>query len=144
MHKSNPASQELSALIGQAQAEVSQREGVHTPRARPRPFLSGSKLLVLPGAAIALCGYWAWSTLGPPPQSQIARDLEVTLYQARTMVEQFKAAQGALPETLPHAAMASVVRYERDESNYKLVASMMGVHVTLGPDGRNVTETRGR
>jgi hypothetical protein len=67
-------------------------------------------------------------------------ELERVLVQARDALEAARDAAGALPEALPHAALASVVRYERGDAGYRLVASSGEVTVALDDAGnREVT-----
>ena len=78
--------------------------------------------------------------LTPPGSKEIARDLEIALEQARTAVEEAKNRTGKLPEALPNASLASVVRYEHQEDDYRLSTTIMGIRVTLEPDGRKHVE----
>jgi hypothetical protein len=45
-----------------------------------------------------------------------------------------------LPDALPNASLAAVVQYEPDSNEYKLVATMMGVRVTLQKNGSKSTD----
>jgi hypothetical protein len=131
--------QDLASLIEKAQAEAI--------RARPQPAVPPRRL---PGRAIkivvllvALAGalHLLWDDLFAPPVHQTTQDLEAAVDAARESIERARAQTGQLPTALPNAALATVVRYEPDAGGYRLSATIMGVRVTLEPDGRRKTET---
>lgn len=80
------------------------------------------------------------AVLFPPSQKQIAEDLQTVLDRARDAIETSKAEAGKLPDALPNAALASVVKYEHDNTDYQLTATIMGVKVTMERSGRKTTE----
>lgn len=132
--------QDLASLIEKAQAEAT--------RARPQPVAAPVRrpvgravalavLLVMLAAALHVL----WDDLFTPPVRQTTRDLEAAVDAARESIERAKAQTGQLPTALPNAALATVVRYEPEAGGYRLSATIMGVRVTLEPDGRKKTET---
>ncbi len=131
---------DLEALIQKAHHETLRAErGPQVPP--PRRALAGRLwgALLLAVAAFAL--HALWSAFAPPSTSQTARDLEAAVDAARKSVEAERSRTGRLPDALPNAALASVVRYEPEVSTYKLSATILGVRVTLETDGRKTTET---
>lgn len=131
---------EFSTLIDQAETQVSQQASKHagqTPSLGMPPWA----VPVLLATVIAITGSSLWSLLAPVSTQQVKHDLESAVDQARTVIDASRAKDGELPETLPNAALASVVRYEPDAGGYRLIASMMGVRVTLERDGKKSMET---
>lgn len=141
MEKPDSGPPDLSALINSAESEVEKQNRVlqRGVKARRSPALSA---ILLGGLVVILayCGHWLWVALRPPPQQQVVHDLEMAVDQARTSVEAAKSSTGDLPEALPNASLAAVVRYEPDKDDYKLVATMMGVRVTLQRNGAKTTD----
>lgn len=130
---------DLDALIQQAHHETLRVErAAQAPRRRALAGrLWGAVLLAV--AALAL--HYLWSAFAPPSTTQTTRDLEAAVDAARKSIEDERSRTGRLPEALPNAALASVVRYEPDASTYKLSATILGVRVTLENDGHKTTET---
>jgi hypothetical protein len=130
---------DLSRLINAAETAVDKKEDRQTPRPRkrsPSPWMVVGILLVIIAASLAAL----WSELRPPGAADIARDLEAIVARARDAIEGARGASGELPAALPNAALASVVRYEKGQKEYRLSATAMGVRVTLEPDGKTRTE----
>lgn len=130
----------LEALIEQAARSEALRGrplvAGRTARGRLHTFFVGGLLVLI---AVALHSVWtAWM---PPSAQQTARDLEAVVDAARQSVESVRSRTGQLPSALPNAALASVVRYEPDAGSYRLSATIMGVRVSLEPDGQKVTVT---
>jgi hypothetical protein len=96
-------------------------------------------------ACLLLLTAWSlhsvWGALRPPTVQQTARDLEAVIDAARQSIESARTQTGQLPSALPNAALASVVRYEPDAGSYRLSATIMGVRVSLEPDGQKLTVT---
>lgn len=136
---SQDSNSDLSRLINAAENAVDKKEARQAPRQRKRassPWLLVSILLVIIAASLAAL----WSELRPPGAADIARDLEAIVARARDVIEAARGATGELPAALPNAALASVVRYEKGQKDYRLSATAMGVRVTLEPDGKTRTE----
>jgi len=130
---------DLNTLIDQAQETVAHRPGARPDRrsnALPRP-LTGALLLGLTAYAIFVIS----AHLSPPSPQQVAHDLETIVDQAHQSIEKTRADQGELPDALPDASLGSIVQYEREQDRYALSATVMGIRVTLTPDGRRITET---
>jgi hypothetical protein len=132
-------SNDLSRLINAAENAVDKKEARQAPSTRKRPaspWLVPGILLVIIAASLAAL----WSELRPPGAADIARDLEAIVARARDAIEAARGANGELPATVPNAALASIVRYEKGEKDYRLSATAMGVRVTREPDGKTTTE----
>ena len=71
-----------------------------------------------------------------PSRQQVERDLKAAISMAEEEVETVRAETGALPDALPDAALAAVVRYEPEGERYRLTAELMGVAVTRDADGK--------
>lgn len=130
---------DLSRLINAAENAVDNKQARQASRPRKRsfsPWLLPTILLVIITASLAAL----WSELRPPGTADIARDLEAIVARARDAIEAARVASGELPAALPNAAMASVVRYEKNQNEYRLSATAMGVRVTREPDGQTRTE----
>lgn len=133
-------SEPLEALIehaAHAEALRAQRHAAGSER-RPRRRLWFNACLLL---VTALALHSVWTSLRPPSTQQTARDLEAVVDAARQSVEEARSQTGQLPAALPNAALASVVRYEPDAGSYRLSATIMGVRVSLEPDGKKLTVT---
>ena len=92
---------------------------------------------------MVLVGYLAWWSFAPLPAGRVASDLEAVIEAARLSVEKAKGETGRLPDSLPNAALAAVVRYERGQSDYRLSTSVLGVRVTLERDGSKIVDRDG-
>jgi hypothetical protein len=138
MNKDSRGGDDLSALIRQAEGEVSKQ--VRRAPAAPggsfaRPAL-GTAL-----AALAIYGvYSLWALFAPPSADKVTHDLEVAIEAARESVEKAKSESGQLPEAIPSASLGSVVRYEHGPSDYRLSATILGIRVTLERDGKKIVE----
>jgi hypothetical protein len=145
-----PSKPDLHSLAQQAHDEV-RRTGDQARRASgTRAAGSGWRTL---GAWLVLVGIVVFSEMHITELEAVVRnvlpghaakrkqiELERVLVQARDALEAARDAAGALPEALPHAALASVVRYERGDAGYRLVASSGEVTVALDDAGnREVT-----
>jgi hypothetical protein len=128
------ASREVTASASRTAAARARRE--RSERAPVLPALAGAVAL----AAVAYLGHALWQNHAPPADERVAQDLEQVVDMARASVEEAKASTGALPAALPNASLAAVVRYEPQSNQYKLVATMMGVRVTLQQDGSKKTD----
>jgi hypothetical protein len=141
-----PSKPDLHSLAQQAHDEV-RRTGDQARRASgTRAAGSGWRTL---GAWLVLVGIVVFSEMHITELEAVVRnvlpghaakrkqiELERVLVQARDALE---AARDAA-EALPHAALASVVRYERGDAGYRLVASSGEVTVALDDAGnREVT-----
>lgn len=133
------SSTDLSRLINAAEHAVDKKDARHAPPSRKRPaspwLLVGILFAIIAASLGAL-----WSELRPPGAADIARDLEAIVASARDAIEAARGASGELPAAVPNAALASVVRYEKGEKDYRLSATAMGVRVTREPDGKTRTE----
>ena len=130
---------DLDVLIEQAQKEASKSSALRAAPAKRRGMLwiwAGCVAIV---AAFSV--HSVWRGLAPPSTQQTTRDLEAAVDAARASIEQSRSQTGKLPETLPNASLAAVVSYEPGLSDYKLSATIMGVRVTLQPDGKMINET---
>ena len=130
---------DLSRLINAAENAVDNKEARQAPRPRKRsssPWLLLTILLAIIAASLAAL----WSELRPPGTSDIERDLEAVVARARDAIEAARGTSGELPAAVPNAALASVVRYEKGQNEYRLSATAMGVRVTREPDGKTRTE----
>ncbi len=138
---SNPShGHDLASLIAKAQAEaVRARPQPVAPR--PRQPLGRAIVIAVLLSVVAMALHVLWDDLFTPPVRRTTRDLEAAVDAARESIERAKAQTGQLPSALPNAALATVVRYEPDAGGYRLSATIMGVRVTLEPDGRKKTET---
>ena len=138
MSKESRGGDDLSALIRQAEGEVSRQ----TRQTRPASSGLDLKKLLVPAllSVAAYCTYAVWAQFAPPSPDKVALDLDLAIEAARDSVEKSKSETGQLPEVLPGAALGSVVRYERGTNDYRLSASILGVQVTLERDGRKTTE----
>jgi hypothetical protein len=138
MNKDSRGGDDLSALIRQAEGEVSKQ--VRREPAAPGGSFVGPAL----GAALAALAIYAvyalWSLFAPPSAGKVTRDLEVAVEAARVSVEKAKSESGQLPETIPSASLGSVVRYEHGKGDYRLSATILGVRVTLERDGKKIIE----
>lgn len=135
-----PDAEPLDALIEQAARSEALRA---RPQASASPRRRGPRMVFV-AALLVLCAvafHSLWTALAPPSTGQTARDLEAVVDAARQSVEAARSRTGQLPSALPNAALASVVRYEPDAGSYRLSASIMGVRVSLEPDGHKVTVT---
>jgi hypothetical protein len=132
---------ELSDLIDRASNEVALSSAAQERRAKPRrssmlgPIISTGLV-----AVVLYLGHGLWRHHAPPTNEQVAQDLEWALNLARTSIEEIKASTGVLPQALPNASLAAVVQYEPDRDQYRLVATMMGVRITLQKDGSKSTD----
>ena len=87
-------------------------------------------------------GLWHLGDLHLPSRksTRAEADLERVLTQARDVVEAARRSDRTLPDTLPSASLAAVVRYERyvndhHEESYRLSASSQGITLLLDSDG---------
>lgn len=141
MDKPKSSAQDLSNLISNAESDIEKHATARRRRAKRGRYRSPSTIL-LGGLIVILayCGHWLWVALRPPHQAQVAHDLALAVDQARAAVETAKTRTGELPDALPNASLAAVVRYEPERDEYRLVATMMGVRVTLQRDGTRSTD----
>ena len=92
--------------------------------------------------ALLVYGLWHLGDLHLPSRksTRAEADLESVLAQARDAVEAVRRTERALPDALPSASLAAVVRYERyandhHEESYRLSASSHGITLLLDSDG---------
>lgn len=131
----------LSALIQSAETQI-QKMAEAKPAAKASPFRSRLVLSAVLAIIIAYALVTISRVMLPPAEKQVVHDLELVVERAQELVDGVRKDTGQLPNALPNAALASVVRYEPDADNlrYKLSAVLLGVRVTLEPDGRKTTE----
>lgn len=135
-------SPDLSDLIDRAADEVSLSAAARERRARPQRTSSLSAIIAVGLVAAGLyLGHGLWRYHAAPTNERVAQDLERALNLARTAIEAARASTGVLPKALPNASLAAVVQYQPDQDDYKLVATMMGVRITLQKDGSKSTDT---
>ncbi len=138
MNEAKPA--DYSALITKAEKAVTPKAGENRRERSAKPG-HGRLVLVAALAGVALfAAASAWTHLAPPGKDAVARDLDKAVELARTAVDEARKANGELPSTLPSAALASVVSYEPAGTQYRLAATIMGVRVTLEPNGRKTVD----
>lgn len=145
MEPKNSGPQDISSLIDQANSAIGKqasRQAQRKPPCRPLPIGAIFAGVLAIGALFSV--YSIWKNTGTPGDAQIARDLDIALEKAHAAVEDVKSKTGALPETLPNAALASVVDYDPQQGSYQLTANMLGVRVTLQRDGKKTTEKGAR
>lgn len=145
-----PSKVDLHSLAQEAHDEV-RRSGEQVRRASGKRRAGGGWRTL--GAWAVLIGVVVFSEMHVTELEALVRnvlpghaakrkqvELEQVLLRARDAVEAARGAAGALPEALPHAALAAVVRYERGDTGYRLVASSGEVTVALDDAGnREVT-----
>ena len=140
MNSSPKSTDDLSQLVDQASGYVrtqkSKRHTTPSPRSRYFSLLLQATLL----GALAWGVYALFDTLSPPAPAEVAQDLGTVIDQAQALVEQSRRDTGKLPDTLPSSAMASVVQYQREGNDYRLSAVVMGIRVTLEPNGQKTTQ----
>lgn len=141
MDKQEFKSQDLSSLINQAESALEKQGSTGMRDEKQRSLALKPALAIIAFLMIGYFGNWLWMIFAPPTQNQVVHDLEAVVAQARASVDQAKADSGSLPDALPNASLAAVVHYEPDQGTYTLVASMMGVRVTLQKDGTKSTDT---
>lgn len=129
---------DLTALIRQAEGEVSRQKGRAEPARSKLPL--GPVLGLITLIVAGCCVYSIWAQLAPPSPDKVARDLDFVIEAARVSVEKSKSETGQLPEALPSASLGPVVRYERGQGDYQLSATILGVRVTLAQDGKKTVE----
>ncbi len=133
MNDAKPA--DYSALITKAEKAVAPKAGEDRRERNAKPGRS-RQVFVIALAGVALFALASlWGHLTPPGKDAVARDLDQTVELARAAVDEARKATGELPPTLPNAALASVVSYEPAGTQYRLAATIMGVRVTLEPNG---------
>lgn len=133
-------SDNLSELISQAE-NTSQQQAEARPAAKRKPIPFRLIFGVLLASVVAYAGTKISAALSPPTQKEVAHDLEVVIDKAHDAIEAAKTKTGELPDALPNAALASVVRYDHDKDTYSLSATILGIRVTLEPGGKKKTET---
>jgi hypothetical protein len=131
---------DLSELLQQAESQVQRQAEARPARKRnPPPYRAIFSTLLV--CLIVYSGYKVIAVFAPPDQQQATHDLEAVIEKAHVLVDKVKAETGELPDTLPNAALASVVRYDHDKDTYSLTATILGIRVTLEPGGKKKTET---
>ena len=142
MESPDPSQHGQLDSIARAAREVEASLAAREQQNRPRQLPNFGKWVL----AIAVIGAFVYLApqlrrqLLPPSKDQIARDLEHAVNLARASVEEYKTRTGELPPALPHASLASVVRYERRRSEYHLSTATGSVRVTVEWDGSKSTE----
>ena len=145
-----PSRPDLHSLAQQAHDEVRRIDDAGRRASAQRKTRGGWRTL---GAWTLLIGIVVFSEMHVTELESVVRnllpshaaqrkqvELERVLLQARDAIEATRGADGALPESLPHAALAAVVHYERSDPGYRLVASSGDVTVALDAEGnREVT-----
>ncbi len=144
----SPSPQDLNALIEQAQTSVSGKRATaqarveHATAAARRPSVVGPVLKIALLLAAAYAVFTIWQAFAPPSPGKVEHDLDMAINAAHDVIEKTKADTGDLPDALPNAALAAVVRYEPEPTKvgYTLSATIMGIRVTLEPSGRKRVE----
>jgi len=145
-----PSRPDLQSLAQQAHEEI-RRTGESGRRASGEANIGGGWRTL--GAWLVLVAIVVFSEMHITELEAVARivlpshaakrkqaELEQLLEQARDALEASRDEDNGLPEALPHAALAAVVRYERNDAHYRLVASSGDVTVAMDADGnREVT-----
>jgi hypothetical protein len=131
--------QDLSKLIEQAEAVAVRQQRSRTKG--KRSFVNSRLGTLVLLVALVSIAFAIRAMFAPPTEAQALHDLEAAVDKARQAVEAARARNGQLPDTLPSAALSSVVVYEHEQDSYSLNATFMGIHVTLQPDGKKTTET---
>lgn len=134
---STPPPEDLTTLTSQASREVKKQARANVA---PKPLRRRPVGAVLALAAAALLAYLAHRAVAPPSPEKIAKDLDGIVEQARASIEESRKATGTLPASLPNASLSSVVSYEPRKDSYQLTVTLLGVRVTLSPDGTKQTE----
>lgn len=132
---------DLARLVGAASDYVRSREGGLPAQAPPLGRRRNLLAWLALAGGLAWGGYALYGQLAPPRPATVAKDLDKVIAQAQALVERTRERTGALPDTLPSSALASVVQYQREGGGYRLTAAVMGVRVTLEPGGQKTTQT---
>jgi hypothetical protein len=138
-HSSKDDPIDLSDLVNKASDAVE----VKAAQARTRIDRGGPLRRLLPvfsGVLILTCGLWAaerlWHHWAPYAEEKFIGDFVAVVEQARDAIEESKRVNGELPQQIPNAALASVVRYQQMDGNYQLWVDGKGVVTYLDDDGR--------
>lgn len=122
--------------------EAASREANHAAQARERvatTTLRKAHLTLLTQALlvsfVAICGWGLYAFWAPISASQVERDLDMAIDQARQAVEASRGPGGELPSALPNAALSQIVIYQPDSGGYRLEGSIMGLRISLERDG---------
>ncbi len=140
---------DLHSLTQAAYDEVQETTG----RSRRPTSGKGQPLWWKPAAwtllgVLLVYGLWQLGNLSSRKGASAEADLESVLTQARDVVEAARRADRDLPDALPSASLAAIVRYERyvndhHEQAYRLSVSSHGITLWLDSDGnRDVRRTR--
>lgn len=132
----------LADLIRQAESTAQKQAEAKLAR-KGKPVLFRLIFTVLLLGVVCYAGIKLSDALAPPSQQKVANDLGNVVERAHKLIDGIKQDTGELPKTLPNAALAAVVQYEPDpdKSRYRLTATVMGIRVTLQPNGHKITET---
>jgi hypothetical protein len=127
------------AAYDEVQATASRSQRAKSPRGARASWTPAVWALL---GVLLVYGLWHLGDLHLPSRksTRAEADLESVLVQARDAVEAVRRAERALPDALPSASLAAVVRYERyvndhHEESYRLSASSHGVTLLLDSDG---------
>lgn len=135
-------SQDLSDLINRAQDKVEldharrvTRVQAESPLKRMLPGVVGVVFVV----SLVLAADSIWHHVAPRSEQKAVDDLVKLIDQARDSVEAARTRLGRLPERLPNASLAGVVRYgvSSDGSNYVLMVEHDNVKVVRNVNGEN-------
>ena len=131
---------DYSALISKAEKAVAAKAGGDRRDPTAGPGRRRQVLVAAPAGVTVFALAWVSSQLAPPGKGAVARDLDKAVELARNAVDDARKTTGELPATLPNAALASVVSYEPAGTQYRLAATIMGVRVTLEPNGSKTVD----
>lgn len=142
MTTNDPRRDALQDLIDQAGQEAVRQGSVPPVRASGasrapwlRWIVAGATVLAAIHTADLASRRWR-----EPAADAAARDLAIVVQAAGRSVEAVRGQTGRLPEALPNPAHANLVRYKVTDGAYALSASVLGLRVTLQPDGTTKTE----
>jgi hypothetical protein len=133
---------DLSDLINRARDSVELDEARRATRVRTESPLKR----LLPGlvgvvfvVSLMLAADSIWHHVAPRSEQKAVDDLVKLIDQARASVEAARSQLGRLPERLPNASLAGVVRYgvSNDGSQYVLMVEHDDVRVARNINGEN-------
>lgn len=120
----NKQSDALDELIRKATQEAQDGQAQRA-RGHTRAALGGAWKLVAWVVICVVTTVWALlqllGLLMPASQAQVRNDLALAARQARDEIEKARSRDGVLPDRIPNAALASLVRYEIKGTGYQLV-----------------------
>jgi plasmid stabilization system protein ParE len=141
-------SADLSDLVNHARNAVELDEARRVSRARhesPLKRLLPRVVGVVFVISLVLAADSIWHHVAPRSEQKAVDDLVKLIDQARDSVEAARSQFGRLPERLPNASLAGVVRYgvSSDGSQYVLIVEHDDVRVVRNIHGENKVMKRG-